>query len=122
VLPIEQTLYVGDRDGMVYKIDVHHIAEGRYNSEILHGSHNSKVDILVALHGKLNTHGFLTEHDACSKDKPTKRNSISFMRGFDSVPCILLLSVGDGYQELFTSKVNKDPCFLIWALPSLKSL
>jgi len=122
VLPIEQTLYVGDRDGIVYKIDTHHIAEGRYSSEILHGSHNSKADILVTLRGKLNAHGFLTGHDVCNKDKQTKRNSISFMRGFDSVPCILLLSVGDGYQELFTSKANKDACFLIWALPSLKSL
>jgi len=121
LLPIEQSLYVGDSDGNVCKIDIHCIAEGKYSSEMLHGSHNSKADIFVALHGKLDAHGFLSGHDTSSKDKQTKRNSISFMRGFESVPCILLMSIGVGYRELFTSKINKDACFMIWALPSLKN-
>ena len=120
MLPIEQTLYIGDSEGKVCKINTLHIKEGKFSSEMLHGSHSSKADFLFALHGKLNAHGFLSGYDTSNGVSKTeqKRNSIYFMRGLESVPCILLMSVGIGYQELFTSNINKDTCFMIWALPS----
>jgi len=125
MLPIEQTLFVGDSDGKFCKIDTCHLMEGKYSSEILHGSHNTKAKFLVALHGKLNAHGFLSGYDASStvsKNELTKQDSLYFMRGLTSIPCLLLMSVGVGYQELFTSNVNNDSCFMTWALPNLESL
>ena len=117
LLPIGQAVFIGDSSGRVHKINVHHIMEGKYSSETLHGSHNFKVDFLVSLHGTVNAHGFLSETDVNKDSGESKRSSLYYVRGLESVPCTVLMSIGVGYQELFTSNINKDTCFITWAIP-----
>ena len=90
-------------------------------SEVLAGGHHSKVDFLVALHGKLNSHGFLSGCGITSsviEDKQTRPASIYYKRQLDSVPCTVLMSIGVGYQELFRQLIN-DTYFVTWAVPSM---
>ena len=119
LLPVGQALFIGDSSGSVHKIDTYHMMEGKYSFETLCGSHNFKVDFLVSLHGTVNAHGFLSESHIKIDSKETKQSSLYFKREFQSVPCTLLMSVGVGYQELFTSNINKDTCFITWAIPRL---
>jgi len=116
LLPIGHALFIGDSSGSVHKIDAHEISEGKYSSETLCGNHNFKVDFLISLRGAVNAHGFLCGSDA-SKQEETRRNNSYYVRGLECVPCIVLMSVGVGYQELFTSNINKDTCFITWAMP-----
>jgi len=117
LLPVGQALLVGDSSGSVHKIDTCHIMEGKYSFQTLHGSHNFKVDFLVSLHGTVNVHGFLSDSAIKKDSEETKRSSLYYVRGFESVPCTLLMSVGVGYQELFTANIHKDTCFITWAIP-----
>ena len=121
ILSTEHTLYFGDSSGTVHVVDTYSIIQGVYTSEVLPGGHHSKVDFLVALHGKLNAHGFLSGcgiTSSVNEDKQTRPASIYYKRQLDSVPCTVLMSIGVGYQELFKQLIN-DTYFVTWAVPSM---
>ena len=118
ILPAGHVVYIGDHNGTVHMITIEDIREGQYNLVKLPGSHSSKVDFLVALHGSMNAQGFLSSCGVLtSKDEQTRPNSMYYARQLDSVPCAVLMSVGVGYQELFTSHTSDGSCFISWALP-----
>ena len=91
--------------------------EGQYSLVKLPGAHCSKVDFLVALQGKINTQGFLSSCGVITKEEQTRPNSMYYARQLDSVPCSVLMSIGVGYQEVFTSYYTDSTCFIKWALP-----
>jgi len=120
ILSAKHALYFGDSSGIVHVVDTYSIMEGTYKSEMLPGGHHSKVDFLIALHGKLNANGFLSGCGVTSsvnEDKQTRPSSVYYKR-LDSVPCTVLMSIGVGYQELFKQLIN-DTYFVTWAVPSI---
>ena len=118
LLPADPTVYIGDIGGNVSMITIKNIREGQYSLVKLPGAHCSKVDFLVALQGKINTQGFLSSCGVITKEEQTRSNSMYYARQLDSVPCTVLMSIGVGYQEFFTSHLSGSRCFIKWALPS----
>ena len=98
-------------------ITIENVTEGQYSLAKLPGAHCSKVDFLVVLRGKMNAQGFLSSCGVVTKDKQIIPNSVYYSRQLDSVPCTVLMSIGVGYQELFTSYSSDSSCFIKWALP-----
>ena len=102
-------------------VHTHSIKDGTYTSAVLPGGHHSKVDFLVALHGKLNANGFLSGCGVSSlmnTDDQTGSSSMYYKRQLDSVSCTVLMSAGVGYQELFKQLTN-DTYLVTWTVPSI---
>ena len=99
-------------------VHTHSITDGTYTSEVLPGGHHSKVDFLVALHGKLNANGFLSGCGVSSLVNTDNQTCMYYKRQLDSVPCTVLMSAGVGYQELFKQLIN-DTYLVTWAVPSI---
>jgi len=118
LLPTNHAIYIGTKNGTVCVVSAEHITEGKYDVEILAGAHQHQVDFLLVLQGTINAQGFLSSCGVLtSKDEQTRPNSMYYARQLDSVPCAVLMSVGVGYQELFTSHTSDGSCFIKWALP-----
>jgi len=110
-------VFTGTKKGIVCLVNTKHIMEGQYNFEILPGAHLCKVDFLITLQGKINAQGFLSSCGVITKEEQTRPNSMYYARQLDSVPCSVLMSIGVGYQEVFTSYYTDSTCFIKWALP-----
>ena len=109
-------MFTGTKKGIICLVDTKHIMEGQYNFDILPGAHLCKVDFLITLQGKINAQGFISSGGFITKER-TRSNSMYYARQLDSVPCTVLMSIGVGYQELFTSRYTDSTCFIKWALP-----
>ena len=112
ILPIGNTLCIGDNDGRVCVVDTSQILEGNYSIEMLPGGHfpGRKVDVLMILKGRLNAEGFLSAVGVTAVDEQT-------IQSINSVPCTVLISTGIGLQDSFTQYTNNCTCFVSWALP-----
>ena len=86
---------------------------GEYSIEGLPGSHSSgcNVDALIVLQGKLNAKGFLS---AVGMATINKQSNVYYN---NAIPCIVLLSVGIGFQDSFTQYTNNSTCIITWAFP-----
>ena len=94
-------------------VDASQILEGEYSIEVLPGGHPSgcKVDVLVVLQGQLSVEGFL------STVGMTTINEQSNVYYINPIPCVVLLSMGIGFQDSFTQYNNNSTYFVMWAWP-----
>jgi len=119
LLASNHAVYAGTKKGLVCVINTDHIMEGQYDFETLPGTHHGKVESFVVLQGKINPQGFLSSCGVITKEEQTRPDSMYYARQLDSVPCTVLMSIGVGYQELFTSNMHEKTCFIMWAIPSM---
>lgn len=96
------------------------IKEGAYSFQLLPSGHGvgNKVQHLLTLQGTLNPEGFLS---ALGDSVVVNSVRQTHLRGSDSVPSTVLVSIGIGYQETFTqhtcTQANDNIYFVTWALP-----
>ena len=83
-------------------------------SKVLVGAHQSSMMVrLFALHGRINTNGFLSNIGSATPDSDEEL--------IRHVPCNVLLGMGPGYDNLFHHKqlqtVNPLLYFITWVFP-----
>jgi len=74
------------------------------------------------MQGKLNAHGFLSAVGVTpvvnDSGETRPRTSKYYIKRLDSVPCTVLMSIGIGYQDIFSQHANDTSTyFMTWALP-----
>ena len=106
-------------------IDTRQIKEGEYSFQLLpSGQHvGNRVEHLLALDGTLNPEGFLSALGDSVVVTKDRRLSVNHLKGIDSIPSTVLVSIGIGYQETFTqhtctqANTHNSTYFVTWALP-----
>ena len=125
LVPVGYNVFVGNTNGTVLAIDTRQIKEGEYSFQLLPSGHRvgNRVEHLLALDGTLNPEGFLSvlgDSVVVTKDR---RLSVNHLKGIDSIPSTVLVSIGIGYQETFTqhtctqANTHNGTYFVTWALP-----
>ena len=120
-LPINNALYVGDKNGRIHIVDTRQVVKGEYSHEMLAGGcHGKEVNFLAAVQGRLNAFGLVSTVGVSAvtdDDGQTRPRSMYYVQRLDSVPCTVLISIGMGYREVFMQHANESTYFVTWALP-----